>query len=89
MENSENVSIINILQNINPVLVYTILGIIAALFIVAIVLLIIVLVNQSRLTKKYNAFVFKVEPDIKSSDEEFRNVVTKFGYKIIPKHKLH
>lgn len=57
MENSKNVSIINILQNINSVLVYTILGIIAALFIAVIVLLIIVLVNQSRLTKKYNAFM--------------------------------
>lgn len=57
MENSKDVNAINILQNINPVLAYTILSIIAALFIAAIVLLIIVLVNQGRLTKKYNAFM--------------------------------
>ncbi len=34
------------------------------------------------LAKKYNAFVLKIEPDIKSSDEEFRKIVTKLGYKI-------
>lgn len=34
------------------------------------------------LTKKYNAFVLKIEPDIVSSDEEFRNIVSKLGYNI-------
>ncbi len=34
------------------------------------------------LAKKYNAFVFKIEPDIKSDDEEFRRIVTKLGYQI-------
>lgn len=34
------------------------------------------------LAKKYNAFVFKIEPDIKSNDEEFRRIVTKLGYQI-------
>ncbi len=34
------------------------------------------------LAKKYNAFVLKIEPDIKSSDKEFREIITKLGYKI-------
>ena len=34
------------------------------------------------LAKKYNAIVYKAEPDILSSDEEFRKVVTNLGYKI-------
>ena len=34
------------------------------------------------LAKKYNAFVYKAEPDIESKDEEFRKVVTSLGYKI-------
>ena len=34
------------------------------------------------LAKKYNAFVYKAEPDIESKDEEFRKVVTTLGYKI-------
>lgn len=34
------------------------------------------------LAKKYNTFVIKIEPDIKSDDEEFRKIVTKLGYKI-------
>ena len=34
------------------------------------------------LAKKYNAFVLKVEPDIKSNDKEFREIVTKLGYRI-------
>ena len=34
------------------------------------------------LAKKYNAFVYKAEPDIESKDEEFRKVVTSVGYKI-------
>ena len=32
------------------------------------------------LAKKYNAFVLKIEPDIKSDDKEFRNIVEKIGY---------
>ncbi|MCI8273471.1 MAG: peptidoglycan bridge formation glycyltransferase FemA/FemB family protein [Clostridia bacterium] len=34
------------------------------------------------LAKKYKAFVYRVEPDIESSDVEFRKVVTNLGYKI-------
>ena len=34
------------------------------------------------LAKKYNAIVFKMEPDIKSDDSKFRNIVTKLGYQI-------
>ncbi|MBR6504863.1 MAG: peptidoglycan bridge formation glycyltransferase FemA/FemB family protein [Clostridia bacterium] len=32
--------------------------------------------------KKYNAMVVKIEPDIKSDDNVFRNIVTKLGYNI-------
>ena len=34
------------------------------------------------LAKKYNAIVYKAEPDILSSDEEYRKVVTNLGYRI-------
>ena len=34
------------------------------------------------LAKKYNAFVLKIEPDIKSDDQEFRKIVTNLKYKI-------
>ena len=34
-----------------------------------------------KLAKKYKAFVFKAEPDIKSDDKEFRKVITKLGSK--------
>ena len=34
------------------------------------------------LGKKYNAFVFRMEPDIKKDDKEFREIVEKIGYKI-------
>ena len=34
------------------------------------------------LAKKYNAFVLKIEPDIKSDDKEFREIVTNLGYGI-------
>ena len=34
------------------------------------------------LAKKYNAFVFRMEPDIKKDDEEFRKIVQELGYKI-------
>ena len=34
------------------------------------------------LAKKYNAIVYKAEPDILSSDEEYRKIVTSLGYKI-------
>ena len=36
----------------------------------------------SELAKKYNAFVIKIEPDIKSEDLEFRKIVSSLGYKI-------
>ena len=34
------------------------------------------------LAKKYKAIVYKAEPDILSSDEEYRKIVTNLGYKI-------
>lgn len=34
------------------------------------------------LAKKYNAFVLKIEPDIKSDDKEFRKIVEELGYGI-------
>ena len=34
------------------------------------------------LAKKYKAIVLRIEPDIESSDEEFKKIVTKLGYKI-------
>lgn len=34
------------------------------------------------LAKKYNAFVLKIEPDIKSDDQEFRKIVAELGYGI-------
>ena len=34
------------------------------------------------LAKKYKAIVYKAEPDILSSDEEYRKIVTSLGYKI-------
>ena len=34
------------------------------------------------IAKKYNAFVFKIEPDIKSDDMDFRRIITSLGYKI-------
>ena len=34
------------------------------------------------LAKKYKAFVLKIEPDIKSEDQEFRSIVKKLGYGI-------
>ena len=34
------------------------------------------------LAKKYHAFILKIEPDIKSNDQEFRDIISKLGYKI-------
>jgi len=34
------------------------------------------------LAKKYNAIVVRIEPDIESSDQEFRNIMLELGYKI-------
>jgi len=34
------------------------------------------------LAKKYKAFILKMEPDIKSDDQEFRDIVKELGYKI-------
>ena len=38
--------------------------------------------GAKELSKKYNAIVLKIEPDIESKDEEFRKIVEKIGYKI-------
>lgn len=34
------------------------------------------------LGKKYNAFVFRMEPDVKKDDAEFRKIVEEIGYKV-------
>lgn len=36
----------------------------------------------NELAKKYNAFVVRIEPDIKKDDEAFREIVTRLGYSI-------
>jgi len=38
--------------------------------------------SLKKLAKKYNAFVLKIEPDIKSDDKEFRKIVEDLKYKI-------
>ena len=38
--------------------------------------------GAKQIAKKYNAFVFKIEPDIKSDDMQFRRIITSLGYKI-------
>ena len=38
--------------------------------------------GANELAKKYNAFVLRIEPDIKKDDAEFRNIVKNLGYKI-------
>lgn len=38
--------------------------------------------GANELAKKYNAFVLRIEPDIKKDDSEFRDIVTNLGYKI-------
>lgn len=38
--------------------------------------------GSKELGKKYNSFVLKIEPDIKSDDQEFRDIITELGYKI-------
>ena len=38
--------------------------------------------GAKELAKKYKAIVLRIEPDIKSEDKDFRNLVTSLGYKI-------
>ena len=38
--------------------------------------------GAKELAKKYNAIVLRMEPDIVSDDQDFRNVVTNLGYRI-------
>ncbi len=38
--------------------------------------------GAKEIAKKYKAFVFKIEPDIKSDDTEFRNIIENLGYDI-------
>ena len=38
--------------------------------------------GAKELAKKYHAMVLKIEPDIKSDDKEFRDIVTNLGYKL-------
>lgn len=38
--------------------------------------------GAKELAKKYNAFVFRMEPDVKKDDEEFRKIVEEIGYKV-------
>ena len=39
------------------------------------------------LAKQYKAFTLRMEPDIKSSDEEFKNIIKELGFKINDKGK--
>ena len=39
------------------------------------------------LAKKYNAFTLRMEPDIKSNDEEFKEIIQNLGFKINDKGK--
>ena len=39
-------------------------------------------IELKKLAKEYNAFVLKIEPDVKSDDKEFRKIVTKLRFKI-------
>ena len=38
--------------------------------------------GAKKLEKKYHAFVLRIEPDILSSDQDFRTIITNLGYKI-------
>ncbi len=38
--------------------------------------------GAKELAKKYNAFVFRMEPDVKKDDADFRHIVRELGYKI-------
>ena len=38
--------------------------------------------GAKELAKKYKAIVLRIEPDIKSDDEEFKNLMIELGYKI-------
>ena len=38
--------------------------------------------GAKELAKKYNAFVLRIEPDILSSDQDFRKIITGLGYRI-------
>ena len=38
--------------------------------------------GAKELAKKYHAFVLRIEPDILSSDQDFRTIITSLGYKI-------
>ena len=38
--------------------------------------------GAKELAKKYKAFVLRNEPDVLSSDQQFRDIVSNLGYKI-------
>ena len=38
--------------------------------------------GAKELAKKYNAIVLRIEPDIKSNDTDFRNIMLELGYSI-------
>ena len=38
--------------------------------------------GAKELAKKYNAFVLRIEPDILKTDEKYREIIKKYGYKI-------
>lgn len=63
----DNISFLDVLGKISPVVGFVILGAIAALLIAVIALLIVVIVKQSKLTKKYNGFMSG--KDVKSLEE--------------------
>ena len=38
--------------------------------------------GANELAKKYKAFVLRMEPDILKTDDQYRNIISKYGYKI-------
>lgn len=37
--------------------------------------------KHGEIAKKYRAFIFRLDPDVLASDEEFKNIITELGYK--------
>lgn len=37
--------------------------------------------KHGEIAKKYRAFIFRLDPDVLVSDEEFKNIITELGYK--------
>ena len=37
--------------------------------------------KHGEIAKKHRAFIFRLDPDVLVSDEEFKNIITELGYK--------